>query len=127
MSPGAGAPTQVTIVSGANRAERRTRLRDRIATKPAGQRWALIGTASLGLAGDLAGVDRVVAAGGCPCCSARLVFDVTLVRLLRDGPWDRLLLEVEGDDAGPRLAALLSAGPAGARLQVDEILAPDRR
>lgn len=122
MSPGPGEPTKVTIVSGAKRTERRIRLRDRIATKPAGQRWALIGTASLGLACDLAGIDRVVTAGGCPCCSARLVFDVTLVRLLRDGPWDRVLLEVEGDDAGPRLAALLGAGPLGALLQVDELL-----
>lgn len=126
MSEGSNdrARVAVTIVPGANRAQRRVRLRDLIAAKPKDQRWALIATASLGLAGDLPGFDRVVAAGGCPCCSARLVFDVTLVRLLRDGPWDRLLIEVDGDDAGARLAALLSAGPAGPLLQVDEILAP---
>jgi G3E family GTPase len=35
-------------------------------------------------------------AGGCACCAAQVAFDATLTRLLRRGPWDRLLVETTG-------------------------------
>jgi G3E family GTPase len=72
------------------------------------------------LGGD--GADAPVAVaeigGGCACCAARVAFDATLVRLLRRGPWDRLIVEATGLGHPHRLVDQLRAPAFAGRLRV---------
>lgn len=56
---------------------------------PPGQRLALL---DIGVGCEIPHVERFAVLGGCACCTAQLPFRTTLVRLLRRGPWDRLLV-----------------------------------
>jgi G3E family GTPase len=117
----------VTLVAGPDRGARAARLRQRLATKPAGQRWAVLSIAGVfGLPASFEGADAVVAVGGCPCCSARMAFEVELVRLLRRGPWHRLLIEVDGDEAAAQMGLRLASGPLREHLRVDESIGAPR-
>lgn len=118
----AATPVAVTIVAGEQRPARHARIRELLAAKPPAQRWAVVSIGLPGALADFARADRVASAGGCPCCSAGPVFNVTLVRLLRDRPWSRLLIEADGQAAAARLAERLDSGPLGAHLRVDEIV-----
>ncbi|MFA7666296.1 MAG: GTP-binding protein [Burkholderiaceae bacterium] len=113
----------MTLVAGPDRGQRTARLRERLASRPAGERWAVVSIAGVfGLPAAFDGADAVVSVGGCPCCSARVIFEVELVRLLRRGPWHRLLIEVDGAEAAAQLRQRLAIGPLGEHLRVDETI-----
>lgn len=96
-------PVPVNIVAGALGAGKTTVLNHLLSTRPAGERWAIL-VNEYGLVGlDAALMDdgrhpqvslREVS-GGCICCSAGLMFEMSLVMLLRQRP-DRLLIEPTG-------------------------------
>ena len=99
----------VTVVAGASGSGKSRLLAQLRAVRPSGERWALL---SNSVTGSIGGDPTIVApgfgggpdvpndqffqvAGGCACCLAGLVFRTTLTRLLRAGPWGRLLIEVD--------------------------------
>ena len=53
----------------------------------------------------------VLALPGCPCCTARVQLQVALVRLLRSGRTEGVLLVVPDRDHLPALARALRAPP----------------
>lgn len=136
-----------TLVTGLPGAGKTALLGQWLAAKPAGERWGLLlnradaggfrvrlpggrGDASLGAglgagaAADLGfAPDAVEAVGGCACCAGKLAFETALVRLLRRGPWNRLLIELDGAGDPPRFVDLLRAGAAGRHLRLDEVVA----
>ena len=103
----------------------------RIRARPPGERWAVIvdgalaGASLAGTLADGAGVNlaetlvdgagapdggvRVVAAGGCACCSGATVLRVTLTRLLREGGWQRIVVAAGAAARPEALVALLGA------------------
>lgn len=132
-----------TLVTGLPGSGKTALLRQWLAAKPAGERWGLLlnradaggvrarlpggrGDAGLGAgaAADLgiapADVETV---GGCACCAGKLAFETALVRLLRRGPWNRLLIALDGAGDPPRFVDLLRAGVAGRHLRLDEVVA----
>jgi len=123
-------PVETVLVTGFLGAGKTTLLSGWLAERPARERWAVLvnefgalGVDRALLGGDGASDDAVAIAeiaGGCACCAARVGFDATLTRLLRRGPWDRLLVETTGLGhpapladrlRGPAFAAHLSLGP----------------
>ena len=72
----------------------------------------------------LAGADRypgvtvAMLAGGCACCSGQVVFGVTLTRLLRGGPFARLIIEVSGIGHPGRLVDRLRIPELASRLSI---------
>lgn len=124
-----------TLVTGLPRAGKAALLRQWLAAKPAGERWALLrnqadaggfrvrlpgGRAD---AGDGFEADAIETIGGCACCSGRLAFETALVRLLRRGPWSRLLIELDDSGDPARFVDLLRAGAAGRHLRLDDVVA----
>ena len=98
-------PVDAVLVTGFLGAGKTTLLSGWLAARPAGERWAVLvnefgalGVDRALLGGDGADGEVAVAevAGGCACCAARVAFGATLTRLLRRGPWDRLLVETTG-------------------------------
>lgn len=132
-----------TLVTGLPGAGKTALLRQWLAAKPAGERWGLLlnradgggfrarlpggrGDPGLGAgaAADLGSApDAVETVGGCACCAGKLAFETALVRLLRRGPWNRLLIELDGAGDPPRFVDLLRAGAAGRHLRLDEVVA----
>jgi G3E family GTPase len=101
----AAAPIDTLLVTGFLGAGKTTLLSGWLAERPPHERWAVLvnETGALGIDQALLGGDgpdaRVAVAevaGGCACCAARVAFGATLVRLLRRGPWDRLIIETTG-------------------------------
>jgi G3E family GTPase len=88
----------VLLVCGLPGAGKSTLLKAWLAERPDTERWALMvnGIAGLADADRDPGVTVAMLAGGCACCSGQVVFGVTLTRLLRGGPFQRLLIEVSG-------------------------------
>lgn len=86
------------LVCGLPGAGKSTLLKGWLAERPDTERWALMvnGIAGLADADRDPGVTVAMLAGGCACCSGQVVFGVTLTRLLRGGPFQRLLIEVSG-------------------------------
>ena len=86
------------LVCGLPGAGKSTLLKAWLAERPDTERWALMvnGIAGLAEADRDSGVTVAMLAGGCACCSGQVVFGVTLTRLLRGGPFARLLIEVSG-------------------------------
>lgn len=86
------------LVCGLPGAGKSTLLKGWLAERPDTERWALMvnGIAGLTDADRDPGVTVAMLAGGCGCCSGQVVFGVTLTRLLRGGPFQRLLIEVSG-------------------------------
>jgi len=99
-------PVPTLLVTGFLGAGKTTLLAGWLAHRPAGERWAVlvnefgrlgIDAALLARDGDRPGAVEVAeVSGGCACCAARVAFTATLTRLLRRGPWDRLLIEATG-------------------------------
>lgn len=98
-------PVPVNIVGGSLGVGKTTTINHLLTQRPAGERWAVL-VNEYGLVGiDAAlmapepgqpdGIEIREVAGGCICCSAGLMFEVALVRLLRRQP-DRLLIEPTG-------------------------------
>ncbi|RPH40279.1 MAG: hypothetical protein EHM87_22505, partial [Burkholderiales bacterium] len=99
------APLDTLLVTGFLGAGKTTLLAGWLAERPPHERWAVLvnETGALGIDHALLGGDgpdaRVAVAevaGGCACCAARVAFGATLVRLLRRGPWNRLIIETTG-------------------------------
>jgi G3E family GTPase len=99
MTIGAG-PVPTLLVTGYLWVGKTTLLRGWLARKPAGERWAVLvnefGAVGIDRALLGGGAEVFEVAGGCACCAAGLVFRTTLTRLLRRGPWHRLLIEASG-------------------------------
>lgn len=124
-----------TLVTGLPGAGKAALLRQWLAAKPAGERWALLlnrpDAAGLRVrlpggradAGDGFAADAIETIGGCACCSGRLAFETALLRLLRRGPWSRLLIELDGSGDPARFVDLLRAGAARRHLRLDEVVA----
>jgi G3E family GTPase len=127
----AAAPLDTLLVTGFLGAGKTTLLSGWLAARPPNERWAVLvnETGTLGvdralLRGD--GPDARVAvaevAGGCACCAARVAFGATLVRLLRRGPWDRLIIETTGlghpAELVDQLRALSALAGAGIGVQL---------
>jgi len=98
-------PLPALLVTGFLGAGKTTLVAGWLAARPAGERWAVlvnefgalgIDRALLARAGDAGAVEVAEVAGGCACCAARVAFTATLTRLLRRGPWDRLIVEATG-------------------------------
>ncbi len=124
----AAAPVDTLLVTGFLGVGKTTLLSGWLAERPPHQRWAVLvnETGALGIDRALLGGDgpdaRVAVAevsGGCACCAARVAFGATLTRLLRRGPWDRLIVETTGlghpAELVDQLRAMSAAasGPAG--------------
>jgi G3E family GTPase len=118
----AAEPVDTLLVTGFLGAGKTTLLSGWLAERPPHERWAVLvnETGALGidralLGGD--GADARVAiaevAGGCACCAARVAFGATLVRLLRRGPWDRLIIETTGLGHPAELVDQLRAASGG--------------
>jgi G3E family GTPase len=111
-------PVDTILVTGFLGAGKTTLVTGWLAARPGGERWAVLvnefgalGVDRALLGGDAAGGEVAVAevAGGCACCAAQVGFDVTLTRLLRRGPWDRLIVETTGLGHPARLVDRLRA------------------
>lgn len=128
-----------TLVTGLPGADKTVLLRRWLAARPAGERWALLlnradaGGFRASLPGGRSDADAAFAnglvadaierVGGCACCAGRLAFESALLRLLRRGPWDRLLIELDGSGDPARFVDLLRSGVAGRHLRLDEVVA----
>lgn len=121
------------LICGLPGAGKSTLLKAWLGERPDTERWALManGIAGLADADRDPGVTVAMLAGGCACCSGQVVFGVTLTRLLRTGPFQRLIIEVSGiGHPGrlvdrlriPELARRLSIGPT---LMVIDATRPD--
>ncbi len=97
-------PIPVNIIAGPLGAGKTTAINHLLAQRPATEKWAvlvneygLVGldAALLTDAAERNGVAVREVAGGCICCSASFMFDVSLVLLLQRRP-DRLLIEPTG-------------------------------
>lgn len=94
----------VNLISGPLGAGKTTAINHLLAHRPHGERWAvlineygLVGLDAALISGESRGPEVAVreVAGGCICCSASFMFDVSLVLLLQRRP-DRLLIEPTG-------------------------------
>ncbi len=94
----------VNLISGPLGIGKTTAIRHLLENRPEGERWAVL-VNEFGLVGldaalltDAArpeGIDVREVAGGCICCSAGFLFEISLAILLEQGP-DRLLIEPTG-------------------------------
>lgn len=119
--------TETLLLTGFLGAGKTTLLTAWLAERPAHERWAVLvnefgalGVDRALLGGDGADASVAVAeiAGGCACCAARVTFDATLVRLLRRGPWHRLIVETTGLGHPAQLVDRLRAPAFADRLRV---------
>lgn len=93
------------------------------AQRPAGERWALVRSSPLGLAGAAdPDLEEVSFAGGCACCVAAAAFSLVMARLLRKGPWQRVLIELSPAADPGAVADALRSGPVGPALSAVEIV-----
>ena len=129
MSP---ARVPVSLLCGLDSGDRAALVTHWLGSRPDGERWAVLaqgGIAFTAAQGDgdhdasggrgaasgaptAAGADGreavlVQAIGGCPCCSAATVLRLTLVRLLRQRRWDRILVATGPGAQPPSLLRLL--------------------
>jgi G3E family GTPase len=107
VKPKARPPIPVNLISGPLGVGKTTMVNHLLAHRPDGERWAVLvneyGLVGLDAAligsgaepGSRKGVEIREVAGGCICCSAGIMFEVSLVMLLQRPP-DRLLIEPTG-------------------------------
>jgi len=110
----------VLLICGLPGAGKSTLLKGWLAGRPDTERWALMVNGIAGLAGADRdpGVTVAMLAGGCACCSGQVVFGVTLTRLLRGGPFARLIIEVSGIGHPGRLVDRLRIPELASRLSI---------
>ncbi|MCM5571330.1 hypothetical protein M6I34_12500 [Burkholderiaceae bacterium FT117] len=113
----------VTVVVGLPGAGKSALISRWIEAAPAGARWALMAGEAAGRGLLRAPAGAFVSVGGCPCCSGRAAFEAALVRLLRQGPWDRLLVELDGSGEPASFLDQLRSGAGARHLRVDEVVA----
>ncbi len=103
-----------------------------LAQRPAGERWAVIGDVGSGAVPFLAlalpptvalPVEFVDFSGGCVCCLAASAFSLVIARLLRKGPFQRLLIVLPTSADPGAVADGLLGGPLAGVLGTIEILA----
>lgn len=121
--PAAGAGvTPITLLVGGG-ADLGCALTRWAAQRPAGERWALVRSSPLGLAGAAdPDLEEVSFAGGCACCVAAAAFSLVMARLLRKGPWQRVLIELSPAADPGAVADALRSGPVGPALSALEIV-----
>jgi hypothetical protein len=107
----------VTLLLGAWGAGKTTALNHWIKQRPEGERWAVLmnEAGALEVNAGRGGSDHALQvmdiAGGCACCSAQMVFQTQLVKLLRAGPWSRIIIELASQaHAAPLIDSLRSPG-----------------
>jgi hypothetical protein len=123
---GAGGPgdTPLTLVSGFVEAPKRRAVQRWLAERPDGERWALLVDGAFDATHRLPdGVTVFETAAGCACCLGALALRTTLARVLRQGPWDRLLLLLSPSARPAAIVDGLRAGIAGAALRIDAVIA----
>jgi G3E family GTPase len=110
----------VLLICGLPGAGKSTLLKGWLAARPDTERWALMVNGIAGLTGadHDPGVTVAMLAGGCACCSGQVVFGVTLTRLLRGGPFQRLIIEVSGIGHPGRLVDRLRIPELVSRLSI---------
>ncbi len=116
-------PVVVNVITGFLGVGKTTAIRELLARKPAGERWAVL----INEFGEV-GIDRALVGrqpeegevvlrelpGGCLCCAAGVPFQVALAQLLRQARPDRLLIEPTGlGHPAEILATLTGAGYQG--------------
>lgn len=114
----------VTLVAGLRGAGKSSLIARWLAARPPGHRWAL-------LLNEHGRVDprefdapdwRVLdLAGGCACCAALPVLRARLPGLLREGPWQRIWIEVDGGGHVAPLIDELRRAPWSTHLRVDTV------
>lgn len=123
----------VSVVAGFAGAGKSTLIGHWLGSRPAGARWALLANTSAAEPIDPAaargalhaaparagGFYRVV--GGCACCTAQASARAALIELLRAGPWDRLVVELDGAAHPAALVDLLRSPPFDQHLCIDGI------
>ncbi len=123
-APVARARVAVHLLVAAQAAERRALLARALAQRPAGAHWAVL---IEGLAAGLPTLPPevvVIPLAGCACCTGATVLRVTLVRLLRHGGLDAILI-VPGAAARPAaIAAMLAAPPFDILVDLQAPLSP---
>jgi len=117
--------TDTLVVAGLPGAGKTTLWRGWLSERPAGERWAVLISGSGVLPvdpgtheADAATVAVVGAGGGCACCTAQLTFSTALTRLLRRGPWHRLLIETAGHGHPARMIDRLRVPALADRLRL---------
>jgi hypothetical protein len=96
------------------------------AGRPPGERWALliddpVAPQSVPVQAE-DGLQILRLASGCICCSGALALRTALARVLRDGPWQRLLLLPSAVARIDSLVDALRASLAAAWLDIDSII-----
>lgn len=99
------------------------------AQRPAAERWALVRPSGDAPAEPMPPeLDVVDFSGGCACCVAASAFSLTIARVLRRGPVDRLFIMLAASADPGKVADALWSGPLADELKNVEIigvLAPD--
>ncbi len=116
----------VTVVTGFLGAGKTTLIRQWLATRPVHEPWAVLVNefGALGIDAALLAAPAVFdVAGGCACCAAQAGTRAALTRLLRAGPWHRLLIELSGLGHPGPLIDLLRQPPFDRHLQLEHIVA----
>jgi G3E family GTPase len=67
-------------------------------------------------------IGRYRVVGGCACCTAQASARSALVALLRAGPWERLVVELDGAAHPATLVDLLRRPPFDALLRIDDLV-----
>ena len=133
----------VTVVAGFAGAGKSTLIDRWLRGRPAGERWAVLanastaepadedattpashrGTGPRGATPDLRlPTERYRVAGGCACCTAQASARSALTELLRAGPWERLVVELDGAAHPAALVDLLRRPLFDALLSVDDLV-----
>lgn len=133
----------VTVVAGFAGAGKSALIDHWLRGRPAGERWAVLANASAAEPPDegamapashrVAGprgvgpslrlpIGRYRVVGGCACCTAQASARSALIELLRAGPWERLVVELDGAAHPAALVDLLRRPPFDALLRVDDLV-----
>ncbi len=116
----------LTLVAGFDTAGKTALIHRWARQRPAGERWAVaLNGFHTDTLDSLADDDVVVfpMVGGCACCAAAVTLRPLLHRILRRGPWHRIVFELAGSGHLPTLIDRLREAARGTPLQLDAIVA----
>lgn len=112
----------VTVVAGFAGAGKSTLIDHWLDGRPAGERWAVLANASAAEPSLRLPIGRYRVVGGCACCTAQASARSALIELLRAGPWERLVVELDGAAHPAALVDLLRRPPFDALLRIDDLV-----
>lgn len=118
--------TPLTVVAGFTGAGKTTAIRRWLRTRPVGERWAVLlnglgaGLSEAALGAD---VDLFTLTTGCACCAAPVVLRPVLHRVVRRGPFDRVILELAGMGDAAAMVDRLRESAQGTPLFVESVIA----